>query len=772
MPTSPDRTRLDAAGTGGLDGVFHEAVENRGPRPRQAPRNPYYPGHPIDRRECFYGRSYEVRTALSLMANVQSVSLVGPRRIGKTSLLHHISTASVLEDHRLDPKQFAFTFVGCAELSDLSRDQILGLLLDRAESGADKTGSANNGVPSPLRGMTFIDFSTTLSRLGHSGRKLVFLFDEFEYLARNRNLDPAFFAGLRSIASNQDVVYVTASSHSLLDLTYANSSVLGSPFFNIFSTIRLGLFEDYEARDLISNPSSTAGQAFSDATVRQILTLADHHPFFLQIACFHAFEALSRSGVLAEADHALLRERVENELRDHFRSTWERLKPEEKQALFSLDTTQHEVTNQGIFTTLKEECLVRQEVNRWVLLCSPWADFVRSQPSQSSLAVPRREEKGAVEPPTYGMPDSSLVSVQLTAGKLITVEVEGAASYVPNEPCAWNIIDAEITLLIQAASQLYQTPGEWRVEARRIGEKLYSEIVGTKPEIRDAFALGLGQRRPQDMHLRFRVPRDYLPLPLEFLHDGKDWLALKHPLTRFITGEHVRRPLLSSKLRQGEELRVLLVGANVSGEVLIDGKRYLLGSLPEVDYELEEVHAILQRAAARIGIRLQPRVLRGDEASHEEVRRELRAGGYDLFHYSGHASHDSGEPDHSALFFRHSADSALAKPMMAGELKSLLENSSLRFAYFSCCMGATQADEGESAQSDFLGIVDAAVQAGLPAVLGMRWPVKDKSARALARAFYEALFPSGEADSALLAARQQMVRDDLTWISPVLVVQA
>lgn len=76
--------------------------------------------------------------------------------------------------------------------------------------------------------------------------------------------------------------------------------------------------------------------------------------------------------------------------------------------------------------------------------------------------------------------------------------------------------------------------------------------------------------------------------------------------------------------------------------------------------------------------------------------------------------------------------------------------------------------------NDFLGIADASVEAGLPAVLGMRWPVNDGSARVLARAFYDALFREGALDTALLKARQAIAsrdRKDITWVSPVLVVQ-
>ena len=96
---------------------------------------------------------------------------------------------------------------------------------------------------------------------------------------------------------------MTASGRSLLDLTYADKSVLGSPFFNIFSTIRLGLFEDSDARELISRPSHGGGRGILRCNGGFILSLADHHPFFIQIACFHAFEMQSQNGVLTDADY-------------------------------------------------------------------------------------------------------------------------------------------------------------------------------------------------------------------------------------------------------------------------------------------------------------------------------------------------------------------------------------------------------------------------------------------------------------------------------------
>jgi predicted AAA+ superfamily ATPase len=53
--------------------------------------NPYFHRGPIRKPEHFFGRSQEVTNALSLLKKNQSVSIVGPRRIGKTSFLLHLA---------------------------------------------------------------------------------------------------------------------------------------------------------------------------------------------------------------------------------------------------------------------------------------------------------------------------------------------------------------------------------------------------------------------------------------------------------------------------------------------------------------------------------------------------------------------------------------------------------------------------------------------------------------------------------------------------------
>lgn len=62
---------------------------------------PYFHRGPIRKPEHFFGRTQEITNTLSLLKNNQSVSIVGPRRMGKTSFLLHISHPEVMARHGL-----------------------------------------------------------------------------------------------------------------------------------------------------------------------------------------------------------------------------------------------------------------------------------------------------------------------------------------------------------------------------------------------------------------------------------------------------------------------------------------------------------------------------------------------------------------------------------------------------------------------------------------------------------------------------------------------
>jgi CHAT domain-containing protein len=111
--------------------------------------------------------------------------------------------------------------------------------------------------------------------------------------------------------------------------------------------------------------------------------------------------------------------------------------------------------------------------------------------------------------------------------------------------------------------------------------------------------------------------------------------------------------------------------------------------------------------------------------------------------------------------------------MKAAELKILLDRSEARFVYLSSCYGTAMGNERALLDDDFLGLADAVAQAGVPSVLGFRWPVSDAGAPKLALAFYRSLLEQGSPEIALWSARCELAvnRNDTTWLSPILIHQ-
>ena len=130
---------------------------------------------------------------------------------------------------------------------------------------------------------------------------------------------------------------------------------------------------------------------------------------------------------------------------------------------------------------------------------------------------------------------------------------------------------------------------------------------------------------------------------------------------------------------------------------------------------------------------------------------------YDIIHYAGHGFFDAASPEDSYLLFWRDAGTKTEKlKMKATELKLLLDQSEARLVYLSCCYGTAAADNAALLDDDFLGLTDAVVLAGVPSVLGYRWPVSDAGAPKLALSFYKSLLKQGRPDVALVARQTRV----------------
>jgi len=242
----------------------------------------------IQSPEQFFGRRKEVSRVLSRIGGQrpQSVSIVGERRIGKSSLLFHLTWPQVRKHYLGQDDDLLVIFFDLQQLHDLPPEEFLLLLSDRIRktAGDVSAGTAGGG---------YQEFQTVLEQLTAKGRRLVLLFDEFDAITSNPLFRKEFYSFLRSMANNHAVSYVTSSRVELQALCHS-TEIADSPFFNIFSNLYLRPFERSEAVDMITMPSREAGQPL-ECYADQIVDMAGYLPFYLQIACSACFDWLDEN---------------------------------------------------------------------------------------------------------------------------------------------------------------------------------------------------------------------------------------------------------------------------------------------------------------------------------------------------------------------------------------------------------------------------------------------------------------------------------------------
>jgi hypothetical protein len=345
------------------------------------PDNPFFHVGPIRDPEYFFDRRDEVPRILSLLEKSQSVAVVGPRKIGKTSLLMHISNPSVAHEHGLDPDRYTFVFVDCEGLGYFQSADLYVYLQQVIASGLDGTYAEFRSDSTSDQRTAYLGLVRLVNRMRKDGRHLVLMLDEFERLSANQNLDVDFFGGLRSLAISNEVVFVTASRVPLDQLsTPERDTLLTSNFFNIFKVARLSLFSESDSRDLIQ-----AGFRHSEVPLPPdisdwISQTAGRHPFFLQVAGDCAYRAIvDRGSRPTDLDFDSLTACFMRQAEGHFRYYWEQLNREERYVLATLSWSQQQKLYQSILTRLQDQCLIVRAGDGYVPFSSPFERFIADQ---------------------------------------------------------------------------------------------------------------------------------------------------------------------------------------------------------------------------------------------------------------------------------------------------------------------------------------------------------------------------------------------------------
>ncbi|MCB8948861.1 MAG: hypothetical protein H6653_12675 [Ardenticatenaceae bacterium] len=238
-------------------------------------QSPFIAGPPITDPAQFYGRERELKRLGMMLRQrpLQNAAIIGPRRSGKTSLLHYLRLAKWLPQ----ASDYRWIFIDFQDARLGKQEVLLRTLLTEMDLN----------VPEPCDLESFMDVVSE-----QLDRPTVILFDELGVaLTRYPELDDAFWESLRSLATNQvdgNLGFVLSSAQPPDVL--AQHQGMGSPFFNIFGyTAVLGPLSEEGARNLIA----TAPIKFAGRDVEWILAESGRWPMQLQILCRERLLSLS-----------------------------------------------------------------------------------------------------------------------------------------------------------------------------------------------------------------------------------------------------------------------------------------------------------------------------------------------------------------------------------------------------------------------------------------------------------------------------------------------
>ena len=285
--------------------------------------NPFTFGNPIRDPNRFYGRQEDIRQIVNRLLSTahESTSVVGERRIGKTSLLKHLDTPEVAAELGLVPEKYCMIYIDFQGLTDITPQRFWQRVLRKMERSicvADLIPEIK-GIRQ-LGEFDLFDLEDLFEMIADSGLTTVLLLDEFEYVTQNPNFKADFFGGLRALAIHQNLPLVTATRRELIDLCHSEE-LKGSPFFNIFANVVLRPFSEEEVAEMLDGYLSETEISLSAKEKDVIMQLGGGYPFFVQIAGNYIVAA-KQKGLMAEAALKDMLFHFEAQAESHFTYMW------------------------------------------------------------------------------------------------------------------------------------------------------------------------------------------------------------------------------------------------------------------------------------------------------------------------------------------------------------------------------------------------------------------------------------------------------------------
>jgi tetratricopeptide (TPR) repeat protein len=244
--------------------------------------NPYIAGAPVLDSELFFGRDVLVEQILQTIHN-NSLLLYGERRIGKTSLQHHVRRRLLeLEDPQYDFYPVYVDLQGTPEerfFATLAEDIFheLAPVLGNLQPGSEIADGSAYGYRELVR-----DVRTVIKALEQRSAKrvkLVLLIDEVDEL---NDYDPRINQKLRSLFMKSFAENLVAVVSGVEIRKQWEKE--GSPWYNFFEEVEVTAIGRDDADALIRRPIQGVFK-FDQGVVDRIIELTESKPYSIQRFC-------------------------------------------------------------------------------------------------------------------------------------------------------------------------------------------------------------------------------------------------------------------------------------------------------------------------------------------------------------------------------------------------------------------------------------------------------------------------------------------------------
>jgi tetratricopeptide (TPR) repeat protein len=301
---------------------------------------------------------------------------------------------------------------------------------------------------------------------------------------------------------------------------------------------------------------------------------------------------------------------------------------------------------------------------------------------------------------------------------------------------------------------------------RDFGRELFRSIFVEPGPIRDAYAQSKGVVSgdgQNDLRIKLRIePPELSSLPWEYLYDENEtpnYIGLRLPVVR-----HLDVGGAAGQMRVNGPLRILGMIANPGTEEWpkLDETAEKRRIAQAIDKLEQEGRVIFEWVPGGTGRDLLSKLVEND---------------WHIFHFIGHggveeesddSSNEDRKEDTGFIVLVDEYGNPVKK--FASDLAVLVNspNRSLRLAVLNCCESAKM-----NTRDKFGSPAVTLIRSGLPAVVAMQFPIRDKAAIRLAEGFYRSLANRFPVDTAVTIARRFIKDDsDIEWAIPVLYMRA